>query len=141
MTDKELIIKMHTKENAGIGRIFRTLRKRSGLNTTGDFPLFKRIILTLKKEGFSIPCHQIKGHFKNIGLDDYAQSEKRELLKDLKRVSSPRVDSEVPQESSKTGKKSPTIEVYAEIEGLYPSKFTQPYLAKYPLLHTIENNG
>lgn len=82
----KIIVEMRTNKNAGLGRIFRTLRRKSYLETTGDVPLYARIIQISEKEGLGFTDEQIVKHFKNISKEEYLESEKREILKDLKRT-------------------------------------------------------
>lgn len=87
MEQKQLILNMKIKENAGIGRIFRHLRKLKSLTYYSDFILFKRIILRLRESGFEISDRSIVGHFRNVSSYEYAQCDKHALLSDLKSTS------------------------------------------------------
>ncbi len=79
-----LILALKEKENAGLGRIFRELRKRKDLDALGDFVIYKRIILCLRGAGQDVTDRSITLHFSNISKEDYLLSEKHELLKDLR---------------------------------------------------------
>ena len=78
------ILALKGRGNAGLGRIFRRLRKGRDLAGMGDFIIYKRIIITLRRAGCVVANRSIVRHFENISKDDYLQSEKHELLADLK---------------------------------------------------------
>lgn len=50
----------------------------------GDIILYKTIINTLSLNGYLIEDRSIVRHFKEIDIDDYESSEKREIIQDLK---------------------------------------------------------
>ena len=83
MDDQTLIVKMKTESNAGLGRIYRTLRKMRSREPIGDYILFKRVIRILSRSGFEIPHTSIVRHFKNISTSEYETTEKHQLLEDL----------------------------------------------------------
>lgn len=78
------ILALKERDNAGLGRIFRVLRKRKDLESLGDFVIYKRIILSLRGAGHVVLDRSIVRHFSNISKDDYLLSEKQGLLKDLR---------------------------------------------------------
>jgi hypothetical protein len=120
MREEQIIIRLREKENAGLGRIFKELRKKTYLSTKADFPIFKGIIVTLSKNGHKIPDYQIRRHFNNINTEDYDSSEKLELLKDIKETNLSVFINKGPKESSKTHQKSTTFNVYTSVDTLYP---------------------
>lgn len=79
-----IILRYKREENAGLGRIFRLLRRIPRLETMGDIVLYKTIINTLSLNGYLIEDRSITRHFREINKDDYLQDEKREIIKDIK---------------------------------------------------------
>ncbi|KKU79888.1 MAG: hypothetical protein UY04_C0001G0038 [Parcubacteria group bacterium GW2011_GWA2_47_7] len=78
------ILALKERDNAGLGRIFRILRKRKDLAALGDFIIYKRIILTLRGAGHEVSDRSVVRHFENVSKDDYLLPEKQQLLKDLR---------------------------------------------------------
>lgn len=79
-----IILRYKREENAGLGRIFRLLRRIPRLETMGDIVLYKTIINTLSLNGYLIEDRSITRHFKDMNTDDYLQEERRDIIKDLK---------------------------------------------------------
>ncbi len=77
-------LRLRSEENAGLGRIFRELRKIQRLEVLGDIILYKTIINTLSLNGYEVSERSITRHFVNIDLDDYNPEDRREIIKDLK---------------------------------------------------------
>ncbi len=117
---EEIILNMKIKENAGIGRIIRTIRQRSDEQNTGDYILFSRVIITLAKNGIYVPYHQIIRHFKSIDEQDYAEEEKRDLLNNLKDINERTYQTKQPKESYKTAKKTSRFEVLSQLVHMDP---------------------
>lgn len=117
---EEIIISMKVKENAGIGRIFRTIRKLKDEENTGDYCLYSRVIITLSKNGFLIPHHQIIRHFRVINNEDYLEEEKRQLLNSLKEINETMYANKLPKESLKTTKKTSRFDVLSQLVHMYP---------------------
>lgn len=84
MDTTQIILRLKREENAGLGRIFRELRKIPKLEMVGDIILYKTIINTLSLNGYLIEDRSVVRHFKEVNTYDYDQSEKREIIKDLK---------------------------------------------------------
>ena len=80
----QFILRLRREESAGLGRIFRELRKTPRLEMLGDIVLYKSIINTLSLNGFHIEDRSIVRHFKEMNIDDYDPSEKQQIIKDLK---------------------------------------------------------
>lgn len=80
------ILRLKRQENAGIGRIFRVLRKIPRLEIIGDIVLYKSIIGTLSQNGYYVSFRSITRHFRNIDPNDYNPKERAEIIKDLKKV-------------------------------------------------------
>jgi hypothetical protein len=79
-----MILRLKREDNAGLGRIFRVLRKTARLETVGDIILYKMIINTLSLNGYQMTDRSITRHFSNINPGDYNQVDKREIIQDLK---------------------------------------------------------
>lgn len=84
MDTTQIILRLKREENAGLGRIFRQLRKMPRLEIVGDIILYKSIINTLSLNGFHVEDRSIVRHFEEMNPDDYSQSEKHQIIKDLK---------------------------------------------------------
>lgn len=84
MNEKEIILHIYNKYNAGLGKLFRILRKLPRLKNYGDIIIYKHLINTLAQAGIEISERSITRHFENVSKEDYSPEDKREIIKDIK---------------------------------------------------------
>ncbi len=77
---------MKKDSNAGLGRIFRSLRRVKSLENVSDYILYKRIIITLSEAGYDLSNQSIVRHFSNVSTEEYSLAEKGLILKDLRKT-------------------------------------------------------
>ncbi len=72
--------------NTGLGRAYRYLRSLKEFEAYGDIVLFKGLIVCFRKNNIQVTNRTIVRQFSLISPDQYVESEKAEILADLKAV-------------------------------------------------------